>query len=113
GDRLQPADRRPGRVAARMVRALARSDVSLPRRAGRVALALHARRRNVRLGRRPGPARDRLREPDGAVGAAAIEAAERRFPRRPRENGAKHVIPWAWIERAQTKWTPDSGRGVK
>ncbi len=30
-----------------------------------------------------------------------------------REDGASQVIPWAWIERAQERWTPDGGRGVK
>ena len=61
GDRLQPADRRAGRMAADVVRAVARPGVSASGKAGRIALVLHARRRDDRLGRRAGHAHDRRR----------------------------------------------------
>jgi hypothetical protein len=55
GDRLEPADRAARPMAGDVVCALARPQLSESGQAGGIALALHARGRIDRVGRRPRP----------------------------------------------------------
>ena len=137
GDRLEPADRRRRRMAAAMVRALARPDLSESRQAGRAALALHARGRLDRLGRRSRHARDRRHAAAGAVLHVHPGAAHRQpLPARHRlhraADGPARAAALAscctaisapagrmratrsslrhWIELAQGRWKPNGGQ---
>ena len=50
---------------------------------------------------------------DEPAGAAALQAAERRFPRRPRGRARTRSSRGPGSSAAQKHWTPDGGRGVK
>jgi hypothetical protein len=122
-----------------VVRALARPGVPASGQAGRAALALHARGRLDRLGRR---ARQHLIDglPLLALSCTFIPARldDNRFLRDTdyrkqlmnlpeplrskllngdflagRADAPSQVIPWAWIEGAQKVWTPDGAQGLK